>query len=346
MSNKPPIEVPQGAIRLNTDSQKLEFFAQDRWYEFATNSPNLAESTDAAAGTRGIWSGQASWPSAPYNTSVIDAVSLASTGNTFDFGDNTEARRGGGQCASNTRALLAGGYNNSGNRSNTIDFVTISSTGDGTDFGDRTTIGNAVAAAGNQTRGVFLGASTPSSTNIIDFVTIASTGNAVDFGDATNTNNNNTGFGSPTRGIFGANGPNGNVMFITYATTGNATDFHNFSHGRTELPAGGSNTTRGIFAGGERQPSGTSVDTIDFMIIPSLGDFINFGDLTKVIRGAGGAASPTRLVIAGGSNPDSPNGFNSIEYVTFSTQGDAVDFGDLTLVKHAYNGTSNGHGGL
>ena len=37
MSNKPPIEVPQGAIRLNTDSQKLEFFAQDRWYEMATN---------------------------------------------------------------------------------------------------------------------------------------------------------------------------------------------------------------------------------------------------------------------------------------------------------------------
>ncbi len=33
MSNQPPIEVPQGAIRLNTDSQKLEFFAQDRWYE-------------------------------------------------------------------------------------------------------------------------------------------------------------------------------------------------------------------------------------------------------------------------------------------------------------------------
>ena len=41
MSNKPPIEVPQGAIRLNTDSQKLEFFAQDRWYEFATDSPTL-----------------------------------------------------------------------------------------------------------------------------------------------------------------------------------------------------------------------------------------------------------------------------------------------------------------
>ena len=41
MSTKPPIEVPQGAIRLNTDSQKLEFFVQDRWYEFATDSPIL-----------------------------------------------------------------------------------------------------------------------------------------------------------------------------------------------------------------------------------------------------------------------------------------------------------------
>ena len=48
MSNQPPIEVPQGAIRLNTDSQKLEFFAQDRWYEMATDSPILD------GGTRGI----------------------------------------------------------------------------------------------------------------------------------------------------------------------------------------------------------------------------------------------------------------------------------------------------
>ena len=41
MSNQPPIEVPQGAIRLNTDSQKLEFFAEDRWYQFAINTPVL-----------------------------------------------------------------------------------------------------------------------------------------------------------------------------------------------------------------------------------------------------------------------------------------------------------------
>ena len=49
MSNQPPIEVPQGAIRLNTDSQKLEFFAQDRWYEMATDLPSTSTSS-----TRGI----------------------------------------------------------------------------------------------------------------------------------------------------------------------------------------------------------------------------------------------------------------------------------------------------
>ena len=56
MSNQPPIEVPQGAIRLNTDSHKLEFYAQDRWYEMATDTPVLGRETDVAASARGIFS--------------------------------------------------------------------------------------------------------------------------------------------------------------------------------------------------------------------------------------------------------------------------------------------------
>ena len=46
MSNQPPIEVPQGAIRLNTDSQKLEFYAQDQWYEMATEESTLLETEE------------------------------------------------------------------------------------------------------------------------------------------------------------------------------------------------------------------------------------------------------------------------------------------------------------
>ncbi len=340
MALKPPAEVPQGAIRLNTDSQKLEFYAQDQWWEMATH--NYKE----GGGHRGIWNGGANWTlSSPYNSAVIDAMNLASTGSAFDFGDNTQARRNGGQCASRIRALLAGGFDGS-NRVNTIDFVTISSAGNATNFGDRTTIGTAVAGASNSTRGVWHGANTPSATNIIDYITIATTGNAVDFGDATNTNNNNGSFSSPTRGVFGANGPNGAVDYVTIASTGNAQDFGDFHLGRREVPGSGSNSTRGIFAGGEAQPAGAHSSNISYNAIATLGSFQDFGDLVSTRAGIGGASSPTRIAFAGGSAPHTPNGVNSIEYVHIMTTGNSVDFGDLSGIKNCYQGTSNGHGGL
>ena len=48
MAFKPPVEVPQGAIRLNTDTQKLEFYAQDQWWEMATEQPQ-------SGSQRGCW---------------------------------------------------------------------------------------------------------------------------------------------------------------------------------------------------------------------------------------------------------------------------------------------------
>ena len=83
MSNQPPIEVPQGAIRLNTDSQRLEFFAQDRWYEFATNTPNLD------GGARGFWLAGSFHPSVN-PTNVIEFVTISTQGNGTDFGDTSQ----------------------------------------------------------------------------------------------------------------------------------------------------------------------------------------------------------------------------------------------------------------
>ncbi len=335
-------ENPQpGDLRFNTDRGGLEYFRGNTlgWVEVEASSEELN------GGTRGIWSGGANWSAAsPYNTAVIDAANLTSGGTAIDFGDNTQARRNGGQCGSRIRALLAGGYTTS--RVNTIDYITFSSTGDAVDFGDRTTIGTAVAGASSSTRGVWHGANTPTATNIIDYITIASTGNAVDFGDATNTNNNNGSFSSTTRGVFGANGPSGAVDYVTIATTGNAQDFGDFHLGRREVPGSGSNATRGIFAGGEAQPAGAHSNTISYNAIATLGTFQDFGDLLSVRAGMGGAASPTRLAFAGGSNPSNPSGLNTIEYVQIMTTGNSVDFGDLTAVKNSYQGTSNGHGGL
>ena len=79
MSNKPPIEVPQGAIRLNTDSQKLEFYAQDQWFEMATDVSTVD------GGDRAICAGGAT----PSNVNTIDFASITTAGNFSDFGDLT-----------------------------------------------------------------------------------------------------------------------------------------------------------------------------------------------------------------------------------------------------------------
>ena len=75
MSNNPPIEVPQGAIRLNTDSQKLEFFAQDRWYEMATE-------TASGLGGRAFRCAGGTYPEA----TVIETFNISTQGNAVDAG--------------------------------------------------------------------------------------------------------------------------------------------------------------------------------------------------------------------------------------------------------------------
>ena len=81
MALKPPVEVPQGAIRLNTDSQKLEFFAQGQWWEMATDVPTLN------GGARGIFGSR--MDNQPFTGNVtIDSVIIASTGNAVNWGDH------------------------------------------------------------------------------------------------------------------------------------------------------------------------------------------------------------------------------------------------------------------
>ena len=53
----PPSEIPQGAIRFNTDSQKLEFYAQGEWWEMVIDTPALGVAADTGAGARGVFGG-------------------------------------------------------------------------------------------------------------------------------------------------------------------------------------------------------------------------------------------------------------------------------------------------
>ena len=336
----PPSEIPLGAMRFNSDSQKLEYYDGAQWLQVSTFSPLLN------GGARGLIMGGET--PGPTNVNTISYINIASTGNAQDFGDLTLARRGlhNSALASSTRGVVAGGFvtpTPTLTVSNVIDYVTISSTGNAIDFGDKTLPGYYWAAVSNSTRGVWGGGYSPNNSttvNTLEYITIAATGNAVDFGDLTRTVRALGTANSPTRGVFagGAPGTQNTIDFITISTLGNAQDFGDLPVG-TDSTSGTCNATRGVFAGG-RNPSNTNA--INYITIASTGNAIRFGDLTQATSYASPMSSSTRGVYAQASTSYQ----NTIEYITISTQGNAVDFGDNTELSVGGSGFSNAHGGL
>ena len=326
----PPVEVPTGAMRFNSDSQKLEYYDGAQWLQVSTFSPLLN------GGARGVFGGGVA---VPINTNFIEYITISTTGNAIDFGDLTYSINALGSLSSNTRGIFAGG----GSGSSPIDFITISSTGNATDFGVDLPIATGDnSGCSNSTRGLIGGGLTPGASNVINYITISSTGLIADFGDLTLARSYLSACASSTRGIFV--GGNNTIDFVSISTLGNAIDFGDI---RDITTTGGgigacSNSTRGVFGGGYNGPVITN--TIQYITISTLGNAVNFGFLTQSRRGAGSCASSTRGVWAGGyAGPDS----NTIDYVTILTQGNAVDFGDLiNTARRNIGGLSNGHGGL
>ena len=106
--------------------------------------------------TRGIFFGGYNDGSpASVDTNVMQYVTIATTGNTTDFGDMTEERHSVGTVASSTRGVSMGGLISTAptyTRTNIIDYVTIASTGNASDFGDLVA-GQAVGAAFSDVHG-------------------------------------------------------------------------------------------------------------------------------------------------------------------------------------------------
>ena len=73
--------VPLGAMRFNSDSQKLEYWMGSAWMQIQTFSPNLD------GGVRGFFLGGGD----PAPTNRIDFITISTQGNSTDFGDNTHA---------------------------------------------------------------------------------------------------------------------------------------------------------------------------------------------------------------------------------------------------------------
>ena len=276
---------------------------------------------------------------------VISGITTMSSVGAMTLPRGDTAYRGG-----RGRGLFGGGYGASSPypEMNVIDYITISTLGNAADFGDFS-VARSASGCGNSTRGLFVGgrfSPTSSEYNIIDFVTISSTGNAFDFGDLTKVNPDPECCANNIRGVFNGGyvnpGASGleykSIEFVTIASLGNSANFGDSTiAGRRSFS--GSNSIRGIWAGARSNtPSpGTRHNNIDYITMATLGDALDFGDLTVArTNSAGSSTSSTRMVmqngmIVGGS-------VNTIDYITMASTGDAIDFGDV-----ANTGTAEGN---
>ena len=332
----PPSEIPLGAMRFNSDSQKLEYWMGSAWMQIKTFSPNLD------GGARGVFMGASN----PGGDSQISYITIPTQGNTVNFGSRTISGIGA-NLSSRTRGLAAG--DTAPTFVNTIDFITMSTTGECTNLGDRTIITGRMRGCSTQTRGMWAGGfgPAPSVRDQIDFVTIASTGDAKDFGDLSGNREAPSGnINSPTRAIWtggdtdGAGNYSEEIQFVNIASKSDARDFGDLLTGRG-IAAGLSSATRGLIGGGAAP---NQVNTIEYLTIATFGNSTDFGDCTIARYGRGSTTDCIRGVFAGGTGPALTN---IIDYVNISTLGDAIDFGDFhNTSPRLEGGCSTSHGGL
>ena len=78
--------IPEGAIRYNSDSNKMELWIGDKWMIVSTSSPNLD------GGARAIRAGGQVGGSPYPRTDTMDFVTIPTAGNATDFGNLTQVK--------------------------------------------------------------------------------------------------------------------------------------------------------------------------------------------------------------------------------------------------------------
>ena len=340
----PPREIPLGAIRFNSDSQKLEYWMGSAWMQVITTA------SAPIGGRMLVQQGGIS----PYNK--IDYLNMTTEGQAVNFGDTSKNFYECAACGNRTRAVFAGGTYGSDN--DVMEFVTIATTGNAQDFGDMTQSNNPGGGGGDQTRGIITGGASPANDQI-QFFNMLSKGNASDFGADQPFSGAYAGaFSSPTRTVMfgGRQSPytaQNSIWFVTTQTTGIVNDFGDYTnqqYGGTGVfnAAGASSPTRGIIAGGyiNSYPAGNNTNQMEFVTIATTGNSVDFGDLTTAQQMSKGAASSIRGFFAKDSPSLLTSGNHAVDSVIFTSLGNATHFSDLNFQSGSGMSTSNAHGGL
>ena len=147
-----------------------------------------------ASSTRGIWAG-GQWVS-PVAANTIEYITVATLGNSADFGDLLSGMNtnGFGAATTSTKMYTMGGATED------TGVITIATLGNATDFGGDMDMGGGYnGACGSPTRGVCASAHPGASSNVIKYINYATASDGIDFGDL-------TGVASGMKGLSNAHG--------------------------------------------------------------------------------------------------------------------------------------------
>ena len=232
--------------------------------------------------TRGLIGGgykPAASPSAVVD--IIEYFTMASEGNTIDFGNLSDARGEVNACSNSTRGMWVGGEDIPFADMDILDYVEIATLGNAIDFGDLTEDVRDAQAFASPIRGFRSGGNDATDSDIsekIDFWKFASKGNAVDFGTLISRTGSPGSCSSRTRGfVLGGSTKCGYIQCIIMASAGNAIDFGNLIYTQTTNSSGTSNSIRGVKGGGATP---THSNAIEYFNMSTAGNAVDFGDLT------------------------------------------------------------------
>mgnify|MGYP001170433467 CR=1 FL=1 len=285
----------------------------------------------------------------------IETLTIATTGNATDFGDITasgsialgisEIAAGGDHSRIVLgSALVDNGYGNAGDLANGtgIHYITCATPGNTVDFGDLPSDyfneNGGDAGAGYMH---FRSNGSGSSTSIVT-VTIQTTGNASDLIDLSGAEGYSFGgvSSNDTRALaFGGRYGNAFGVAVDYFTPGNssvaAADFGDLLLGSNKPAVTNDNVNRTIYHesyNGSGFSWGSLSNTLAYLDTATLGNAVDFGDLSSARQGGGASANNTRALFFGGESNSSSDSYahNTVDYVTVATPGNATDFGDVS----------------
>jgi hypothetical protein len=156
---------------------------------------------------------------------------------------------------------------------------------------------------------------------------------------------------NPGEGMIRFNTDSGHLEYYTGTHWADVITNNNELGDQNQTNSAGGTGTRGLFAGGYlASPSPlapNAFNNVDAITVETLGNSMDFNNLTASLMGGGQCADRTRALYAGGRGPTASSADNAnISFCTIASRGDYADSGFDLSTSVSCRGTSNSTRGL